>query len=241
MKLILVILSLFSVIAQSAIIVNNKLVSNTMSVEVGKSLRFQDLTSQKYADLHFFNLFEKNGHYLSLDNIKSFSRKDVTPNYVSTSVFQRDEYFTLETTHMMFSADMDYTNEKNQTMLYRNGEFRSSLLMTNWDFGSQSTNLFLQFSLQGSVTDVRQTVVHMENFRIEFDPYCVADGQAAEVKLHTDGKYYYLEFPSFVDELFYEFSVTLNSTDRVYRCGQIVRFFVVGAISVFAILFTFTM
>lgn len=214
MKLIITILALFSVIARSAVIVNNKLVSDTMSVNIGKSLEFSDSEDQTLATLHFVSLFEQFGSSFKFDNTKSIPIKEVTPDYVSTSVFRRQGYFTFESNHMLFSRDVDYTNEKNQTMFYRKGDFRSSIHMTSWDFSSRSDSLSLQFDLQGPVSDIRKNVVHFDNFRIEFDTYCIVDGHMMEVALKKGGKYYYLEFPVFTDDLFYEFSVIPNEPEE---------------------------
>lgn len=208
MKLIITILALFSVIVRSAVIVNNKLISDTMSVNIGNSLDFSDSEDQTPASLRFISIFEQFGSSFKFDNIKSIPIKEVTPDYVSTSVFRRQGYFTFESNHMLFSRDVDYTNEKNQTMFYRKGDFRSSIHMTSWDFSSRSDSLSLQFDLQGPVSDIRKNVIHFDNYRIEFDTYCIVDGRVMEVTLKKGGKYYYLEFPVFSDDLFYEFTVT---------------------------------
>ena len=238
MKLIISILALFSVIAQSAIIVNNKLVSDTMSVDIGKSLEFQDHENQEYTSLQFISIFEESGPYFKFDSTKAFPVKEVTSDYVSTSVFRRRDYFTFESTHMMFSRDTDYTNEKNQTMFYRKGGFRSSIHMTSWDFSSWSTGLSLQFDLQGSVSDVRKNIIHLDNLNIEFDSYCIADGQMMEVTLKKGGKYYYLEFPTFTDDLFYEFTVTPKQPEE-NLVARIFRGLFMTIVSTFAICLVF--
>lgn len=166
------------------------------------------------SDNTFYNmrygwLTETPANKLNLDfNTFDYGSND-NKTYVNTEL--TDGSFQLQIKNELWKVDNEYINEANQTVIVDKDVMKMTILMSGWNFINFNNDLTLDFTISNNighaVSNIDNSTIRLREFDFSFEKTAIVDGQEKQIDFYTLGNKYYLVFPSFTTDLFYDPSI----------------------------------
>lgn len=136
-------------------------------------------------------------------------------SYVNT--YFNDKNLNVEIKNMMFQNSTFYTNDKNQSVYVPKNSLKITIKITGWTFNNPNNKLVLDFTLTNSkgkdLSDINKNVINAKQLNFVFEPTCFIDNELTHnVTISSKNNKYYIEFPSFKNELYYDPSLTSGTS-----------------------------
>jgi hypothetical protein len=130
-------------------------------------------------------------------------------NSTYVTSYLADGSFSINVKNELFGKDIEYNNDKNQTILAKKDTLKITISMNNWNFVNPINNLVLDFTLSNNIGNSNFNIknnntINLRVFDFEFETKCLVDNIEKDVTFYTSGNKYYLVFPSFTSDLYYD-------------------------------------
>jgi hypothetical protein len=126
--------------------------------------------------------------------------------YVNTELI--DGSFHIHIKNELWKINNEYINEKNQTVLVDKDVMKLTVMMYGWNFLNINNELTLDFTISNNIgsviTSIDNSTIKLKEFDFKFEEIAIVDNIEKQVKFYTLGNKYYLVFPSFSNDLFYD-------------------------------------
>lgn len=177
------------------------------------------------ADNTFYNmrygwLTETPSNKLNLDfNIFDYgSNENVT--YLNTELIENN--FSIQIKNELWKDNKEYINDKNQTVLVDKDVMKMTIMMSGWNFQNFDNDLTLDFTLSNnlgsSISNLYNSSIKLREFDFIFDKTVIVDNVVKNIIFYTQGNKYYLTFPSFQNDLYYDPTIMfIGNANKVYN------------------------
>lgn len=145
---------------------------------------------------------------LNFQNFDYGSNENIT--FVNTNL--SDGPFQITIKNEIWKKSSQFINEKNQTMIVDKDSMKLTISMSGWEFLSSNNFLTLDFSISNnignSINNIDNTTIKVREFDFYFEPNVIVDNVEKTISFYTSGNKYYLQFPYFSTDLFYDPTIT---------------------------------
>ena len=118
--------------------------------------------------------------------------------------------------HEITDNTTTFVNNIRKITKYENNKLYVSIYINNWKFDDKYNNLDFEFSIDKSYFINNISVGINNEFIIDFDENCIIDGNDERIYLTKSNNKYKLNFPSFDNNLYYQFVISHNTYNKNY-------------------------
>ena len=123
--------------------------------------------------------------------------------------------FHIQIKNEIWKDNTEYINEKNQTVNVQKDSMKLTLSISGWEFLNSDNTLTLDFTISNNlgndVLDLQDNTIKMHEFDFMFENTAIVDNVEKPVNLYILGNKYYLELPSFVNDLYYDPTISVGN------------------------------
>ena len=117
--------------------------------------------------------------------------------------------------HEITENTTKFVNNIRKITKYENNKLYVSIYINNWKFDDSYNHLDFEFSIDNSYF-IDNISIGINKFIIEFDENCIIDGYNERIYLSKSNNKYKLHFPSFENNLYYQFVISYDSENQKY-------------------------
>jgi hypothetical protein len=152
---------------------------------------------------------------LNFQNFNYGSNENKT--FVDTEL--TDGSFQIQIKNDLWKVKDEYINEKNQTVHVDKDVMKITIWMQGWNFINLNNDITLDFIISNNIgtpiSNIDNSTIRMREFDFSFEKSAIIDGIERQVDFYTLGNKYYLTFPSFTQDLFYDPSISYVSNNSI--------------------------
>ena len=119
--------------------------------------------------------------------------------------------------HEITDNTTKFINNIRKISKYENNKLYVSIYINNWKFNDIYNDLDFEFTVDNSFFINNTTIGINNDFIIDFDEDCVIDGYNERIYLTKSNNKYKLHFPSFDNNLYYQFVISKNNNSDFFN------------------------
>ena len=166
---------------------------------------------ETFYNMRYGWLVETPQHKYHLDFLDFETGMDDDKVYVNAFIDNPDNGLYVEIKNEIYNEDMTIVNEKNQTVYIVEDSMKITLIISGWKFLDAKNTLTLDFTLSNnigsSIKQIDENTLNIHKFNFVFESIAVVDDVEKPIKFYSKGNKYYLEFPYFQQDLYYDPSI----------------------------------
>ena len=156
-------------------------------------------------------LVETPQHKYHLDFLDFETGIDDDKVYVNSIIDNPDNGLYVEIKNEIYNEDMTIINDKNQTVHIIEDSMKITIIISGWKFLNPKNTLTLDFTLSdnigSSINKLHNNTISIHKFNFVFESIAVVDDVEKPIKFYNKGNKYYLQFPCFQKDLYYDPSI----------------------------------
>lgn len=160
--------------------------------------------------IKYENIFEE---YFE-DNNYNYNKQSIIFDDTSNNIFDIHNSLlsTMNTTNLYFEANYKMTYSISNA--YSNALY-VSFYMKNFKYQNMKNNIILSLSFNSPINYDGKYILEIQNYILTFSDNVISDNKIKNVKIERFGNYFYLHFPSYNNEMYYNFIINYDNYNYI--------------------------